>query len=160
MKLHFDRLDILVRKNEKPLLVIVTGLSGAGRSVAIKALEDIGFYCIDNLPVALLDSSISFIHTSENKAFALGMDIRDSRFAKDFIKLKDKLKESMRIEVVFLTAEEETLVNRYKSTRRRHPLISTGGDLVPAIRREQDMLDPVEKAADVVYDTSPWSPHF
>ena len=66
--------------DNKPLLVIVTGLSGAGRSVAIKSLEDCGFYCIDNLPIAMLDSAIGFIQSSDNNSFALGMDIRDSNF--------------------------------------------------------------------------------
>ena len=118
----------------KSLLVIVTGLSGAGRSVAINALEDNGFYCMDNLPVAMVDAVVEFISHSPHQYYAIGMDIRDAAFVKDFLNMNIRVRQSLQVDVVFLTASEETLARRYSETRRRHPLLDTGGELVTAVR--------------------------
>lgn len=147
------------KTNAKPLLVIVTGISGAGRSVAIKSLEDNGFYCIDNLPVAMLESAVAFAKSSVNQAHALGMDVRDPRFIAEFSKLKKDLAKEFKVDVVFLTADEEVITTRYVSTRRKHPLLDSGGELLAAIRREKALLEPIESASDEVFDTSSWSPH-
>ncbi len=144
-----------------PLLVIITGLSGAGHSVAIKALEDIGFYCIDNLPTELVVGALEFARKPENSGrnFAFGMDIRDRNFALKFSELKANISKSMRVEVLFLTAEEEVIANRYNTTRRKHPLLDVTGELMAAIRREKTFMDPVQEVADISYDTTTWSPH-
>lgn len=146
---------------QKPLLVVITGLSGAGRSVAIKCLEDLDFFCIENLPTALLKNMADyFLNSSRGQRFALGMDVRNKEFADNFPALKEWLAERFNVDVVFLTADDETLVNRYNSTRRRHPLLDSGGELNTSISRERRLLSPVRKSADCVFDTSTWSPHF
>lgn len=146
---------------EQPLLIVVTGLSGAGLSTAIRALQDSGFYCIDNLPVELLGQAIDLIKSGSyaSRGFAFGMDIRDQKFAASFPAMKEKLAERIRIDMLFLTADEKTLLARYGATRRKHPLMPpSGGGLLEAIRRENQMLAPMERAADVAFDTSTWSP--
>jgi UPF0042 nucleotide-binding protein len=143
----------------KPRLVIVTGMSGAGRTVGIHTLEDAGFFCIDNLPFALLESVGRFIVTSGYKHCAIGMDVRDSAFVEHFLETRSHLNKSMDVDVVFLSADDETLLNRYVSSRRKHPLLDTGGELLAAIKRERAILEPIERAADVVFDTSITSPH-
>ena len=144
------------------LLVVVTGLSGAGKSIAIKALEDSSFYCIDNLPVEILELVTDhFIANAKNNSrFAVGMDIRNRAFAKSFLALKEKISAKIKMDVIYLTADEEVIVQRYSTTRRKHPLLDEGGELLSAIRRENDILAPVEQTADVKFDTSSWSPHF
>ena len=143
----------------KPFLVVVTGLSGAGMSSAVNALQDNGFYCIDNLPMELIWNAVELIESGKIKArgFAFVMDIRDARFAAEFPSLKVKLAERLKLDVLFLTASESVLNVRYGSTRRKHPLLGTKGNLQAAIRREIELLEPVEKAADAVLDTSAWS---
>ena len=149
---------------DNPLLVIVTGLSGAGRSLTIKALEDLSFMCIDNLPLELLDVTINyFMKLSEahrQTRFALGMDIRDREFIAGFQATKVALEKRIKVEVVFLSCEEEMLVRRYSTTRRKHPLLDEGGELIGAIRREITMLSPIENIADWRIDTSSWTPHY
>ena len=149
---------------DDPLLVIVTGLSGAGRSVTIKALEDLSFMCIDNLPLDLLDTTLDhFLKLSsshQQTRFALGMDIRDRDFIAGIQATKAALAKRINIEVIFLSCEEEMLVRRYSTTRRKHPLLDEGGELMGAIRREITMLSPVEEIADWRIDTSSWTPHY
>ena len=147
---------------EKPKLVIVTGLSGAGKSIAIKALEDLSFYCIDNVPVEIVDHVISFFlkPTQTFKRVALGMDIRGRNFADQFIELKERISKKVDLDVLFLTCSDEILTRRYSTTRRKHPVIDEGGELLASIRREASLLRPVEEAADIKMDTSSWSPHY
>lgn len=143
-------------------LVVVTGLSGAGKSVAIKALEDISFYCIDNLPVEILELVVdNFIANSpNNQRFAIGMNIRNRANAKAFLDLRAKILSKIRVDVLYVGAGEEVIVQRYSTTRRKHPLLDEGGELLSAIRREMDALAPIEQAADAKFDTSSWSPHY
>ncbi|MEY4631542.1 MAG: hypothetical protein RIQ81_1662 [Pseudomonadota bacterium] len=144
-----------------PLLVVVTGLSGAGLSTALRALQDSGFYCIDNLPVELFDQTLDLISGGKIKArgFAFGMDIRDEKFAAAFPGLNQKLQKKIRIDTIFLSADEKTLLARFGATRRKHPLMpAEGGSLREAIRREAEILAPLEAAADAAFDTSNWSP--
>ncbi len=146
---------------EKPLLIIVTGLSGAGLSTALRALQDSGFYCIDNLPVELLGQTVDLIEsgTYASRGFAFGMDIRDEKFVSSFPALKDKLARRVRVDLMFLHSDEKTLLARYGATRRKHPLLtSAGGSLLEAIRREASILGPIEQVSDVAFDTSTWSP--
>lgn len=147
---------------KNPLLVIVTGLSGAGTSTALAALADAGLYCIDNLPTELLVPTIALLETGKLEAdagLAVCMNVRDPHFAEQFPKLKRQLADRIRLEVVFLTAEQHVIATRYGATRRRHPLMETGESLPEAIEREQELLGPVEEAADTVLDTTTWSPH-
>jgi len=148
------------KKSHPASLIIITGQSGAGRSMAIKALEDNGFLCVDNLPLGLMESVVEYFvagnHPSHN--FALGMDIRDPEFVTNFSSTVKKISKLIAVKVIFLSADEEILVSRYSSTRRKHPLLDTGGDLVAAIRREATLLAPLKKVADFSFDTSTWAP--
>lgn len=145
-----------------PLLVIVTGLSGAGNSTALHALADAGLYCIDNLPMELIGPTISLLESGRivaDNGLALCMDVRDLSFATQFPELRRQLAERIRLEVVFLTADSHVLATRFGATRRKHPLLRSGETLTEAIERERELLGPVEEAADTVFDTSTWSPH-
>lgn len=147
---------------DPPLLVIVTGLSGAGKSTAIKALEDLSFYCIDNLPFAMIDEVVDHFLKSHwsPRRFALGMDARDRDFLVGFADLRDRLQKKIKLDVLFLTAAAEQLAERFSTTRRKHPLLDTGGQLIAAIKRESHALQPIERLADVSFDTTTWSVHF
>lgn len=147
--------------SSKPLLVIVTGLSGAGMSTCVKALEDQGFFCIDNLPIETIWSVVEMITKGKTPArgWAFGMDIRDNEFSRKFPEIKKKLAEFVTLDVMFFTAEDKILATRFSETRRRHPLITRGADILKAVARERKLLKPVEDAADVIIDTSRWSPH-
>lgn len=143
----------------KAKLVIITGLSGAGRTVAIHTLEDFGFYCIDNLPFGLLESVANFLARSSHPFFALGMDVRDADFAARFPETKKLLSQLLDVEIVFLKADDDTILNRYVSSRRRHPLFDQAGELLLAIKRERALLESIENLADVVIETTATSPH-
>jgi UPF0042 nucleotide-binding protein len=145
-----------------PLLVIVTGLSGAGNSTALAALADNGMYCIDNLPMEMLAPTIDLLEKGRINAdhgLALGMDVRDKSFARQFPAIKRQLGGRVRVDVVFLTADDPVIATRFSTTRRRHPLMASGETLTEAIETERQILSPVEEAADVVIDTSNMSPH-
>ncbi len=149
-------------KAANPHLVIVTGLSGSGVSTALKALSDGGMYCIDNLPTDLVMATVDLYENGKIPAeggLALCMDVRDQKFASTFHELKKKLTDRIRVEVIFLTAEIHVIATRYGATRRKHPLLLSGETLTEAIEREREVLGPVEEAADVVLDTTKWSPH-
>ena len=150
--------------NEKsltPTLVIVSGLSGAGKSIAIKALEDMSYYCIDNLPLDLVENAVSYFITNpqSHKNLALGMDVRSENFVDRFAALKAKLKKKINVSVLFLTASDEVIASRYNTNRRRHPLHDETGELVASIRREAQALAPMIDQAEVVFDTGAWTPH-
>jgi len=142
----FSRVDV----------VVVTGMSGSGRSTAINVLEDIGYYCIDNLPSALVEQFIGLFASSNvgKSRVSLGMDVRDGGYVGAWPSVRKGLeKAGHRVTVVFLDAGDETLIRRYSETRRVHPL-GAGRDLPDAIRAERELLAPLERAADVVIDTS------
>lgn len=136
--------------------VIVTGMSGAGRSTAMKMMEDMGFYCIDNLPIPLLDKLIDFSNNfnSDIEKVAIGIDIRNGE---GFDKIESTLdllkKEKFKYEILFLDAVDEVLVKRYKETRRNHPL--AGMDRInKGIILEREKLAYLKKEADYIIDTS------
>jgi UPF0042 nucleotide-binding protein len=141
--------------------LIVTGLSGAGKSQALKVLEDIGFFCVDNLPLPLLENFLEFCGTSgeELSSIAVGMDVRGrgdpSGYPGAFSMLRSH---GHPIEVLFLEAEDRTLYTRYRETRRPHPL-EPGGSVLDVIRREREALAPLRGAANWVIDTSSLSIH-
>lgn len=140
-------------------LIIISGLSGSGKSIALHALEDLGYYCIDNMPAALLPSLIEEVTKPREKAathIAVSVDARNRH--SDLIELPtqiEALRESgVQIDLLFLQADDDELLKRYGETRRRHPLAETGVDLHAAIERERSILGPVINAADLVIDTS------
>jgi RNase adapter protein RapZ len=145
-------------------LVIVSGLSGAGKSVALHMLEDLGYYCIDNIPAALLKPFISHTVRAGEKTYertAVGLDARntDAEIA-SVPTLVDELKRSgIDCEVLFLIANDEELLRRFAETRRAHPLSRQGESLREAIATEHRLLEPVLNHADLVIDTSRMGVH-
>jgi UPF0042 nucleotide-binding protein len=140
-------------------LIIVSGLSGSGKSVALHILEDLGYYCIDNLPAALLQSAVDEVTSdAETQAtlVAVGIDARNRR--KDLRalpKLISQFRErDIATDVLFLQADDEVLLKRYSESRRRHPLAEQGSALLAAIEVEREMLAEVINSADLIIDTS------
>lgn len=137
-------------------LLIITGMSGAGRTTAMKFLEDIGYFCIDNLPVPLIDKLVDFSNgvQAENTKMAVGIDIRNGNVLNEVRKTLDSLTEKqVNYEILFLDAENDVLVKRYKETRRNHPL--AGGERIEqGIRRERERLAELKTQATYILDTS------
>ena len=131
--------------------VIVTGMSGAGKSTALKMLEDVGYFCIDNLPIALIPklTELLKVQAAEFHKVALGVDIRGGT---NLIKMEEML-ENMEHEVLFLEAGDDVLIKRYKETRRSHPL-ALNGNIKQGLTEERKLLAPVKKQADYIIDTS------
>jgi UPF0042 nucleotide-binding protein len=145
-------------------LVIVSGLSGSGKSVALHMLEDLDYYCVDNIPAGLLPMFISHTVRSHESTYgytAVGVDARNRPAEISSVpKLVDELKRSgVQCEVLFLRADDESLLKRYSETRRRHPLSRDGLGLAEAIRHERSLLEPIADAADLVIDTTRTSVH-
>lgn len=146
---------------KKPRIVIITGLSGSGKSTALRALEDIGFFCIDNLPVRLLPALLEIHAGGERDAdnIALGMDIRGKTFLEWHMEIIPDLKmKGYSIEILFLDATEESLLRRFSETRRSHPL-AEGGTVLESIRLEREKLFDLRQLADNVVDTSLYNIH-
>lgn len=141
-------------------IIIITGYSGSGKSTALDALEDAGFYCIDNMPVALLPKFLDLpLHSvSAIKGFAFVMDLRDRSFIAESETIFQSLRAEHDFSLVFLETDEKTLLNRYKETRRQHPL-SQGRSLIDGIRDEISRLKPLRIAADQIIDTSHFNVH-
>ena len=140
-------------------LLIVSGLSGSGKSVALHVLEDLGYYCIDNMPASLLKSLVDEItgqKTQPETRIAVGVDARNRQSDLDALPelIRELQAESVKTELLFLQATDETLLKRYGETRRRHPLAERGTELRLTIERERRLLTPVINAADLVIDTS------
>ena len=137
-------------------LVVITGHSGAGKSEAIAAFEDGGYFCVDNLPPRMIGSlGELFRHSGSGvERAAVVSDVRGGEYFEELIQvLEDLESDRLRPEVLFLEADEETLVDRYKETRRRHPL-APEGRIVEGIRAEREILAPLRERADMVMDTS------
>jgi RNase adapter protein RapZ len=142
-------------------IVIVTGLSGSGKSVAIRALEDEGYFCVDNMPVLLLPKFLELRSegVSEIQKLAFGMDLRQKEFVKNYQEIFHVLrKEGYHFMVLFLECSEEVLLKRYSETRRQHP-IAEGTDLLERIRSEKEQLKGLKEMADMVIDTSRLTVH-
>lgn len=142
-------------------IVIVTGLSGSGKSVAIRALEDIGFFCIDNLPVLLIPKFIDLCqgYQEEIKRIALGVDLRGGHFFQSGPEVLAEMRAAgHRVEVLFFDASDEMLLRRFSETRRPHPLAG-GAPVQEGIARERKALEGMRALADKVIDTSSLNVH-
>ncbi len=145
-------------------LVLISGLSGSGKSVALHMLEDLGYYCVDNIPAGLLPEFIAHTVRSNEDTFrhtAVGVDARNrpSEIA-SVPKLIEELRATgLACDIVFLRSEDEALLKRYSETRRRHPLSREGLGLAEAITQERALLKPIANAADLVIDTTRTSVH-
>jgi RNase adapter protein RapZ len=142
-------------------IIIITGLSGSGKSTAMAVLEDAGFYCVDNMPVALLPKflQLPIENNSEIAGIALVMDLREKGFLSKYRQVFESLKKKgYKFEILFLEAKEDILVQRYSATRRQHPL-SQGKSLLEGIRAEKQQLDDLRAASDKIIDTSSYNVH-
>ncbi|MCD8153785.1 MAG: RNase adapter RapZ [Clostridiales bacterium] len=137
--------------------VIVTGLSGAGKTAALKMLEDARYFCVDNLPIALLEkfaSMVPEIHGEDVKNVAMGIDARSGRSLDELERILDHMKETgYEFEILFMDAEDRVLVKRYKESRRSHPL-SMDGRVDDGIRLEREKMEFLRKRADYIIDTT------
>ncbi|MED4970798.1 RNase adapter RapZ [Geobacillus sp. NFOSA3] len=142
-------------------MVIITGMSGAGKTVAIHSFEDLGFFCVDNLPPTLLPKFLELMKESGNKMnkVALVMDLRSRDFFDSLFTALDELTEQSWVtpQILFLDAKDSTLVARYKETRRTHPLAPNGLPL-EGIRLERKLLEELKGRAQIIYDTSDLKP--
>ncbi len=142
-------------------VVVVTGLSGSGKSTAIKAFEDLDFFCVDNLPVVLLPEFLELRGESSDDLWhiALGMDIRERRFLESYPKIFTELRErGTNLEILFLDANNEALQRRFSQTRRKHPLVGTG-TVLDGIKAEREKLKDLKQMATRVIDTSNLNVH-
>jgi len=140
-------------------LVIISGLSGAGKSVVLRALEDFGFYCVDNLPIGILRGFMNFLAGQETNHYdcvAVGIDVRNT--GSSIVELPSLLKDlgnsEVTVELIFITATPSALLRRFSETRRKHPLSTQNISLADAITIEEKLLDPVSNSADLRIDSS------
>jgi UPF0042 nucleotide-binding protein len=133
-------------------------MSGSGKTVVLNAFEDSGYFCVDNLPVTLIETFVNLGHkTTTISKVAIGVDIRERKFLTNFSEELSSLRKKNKIKIIFLEATDTALIRRFKETRRPHPLGYK--DLKRAIRREAKLLAPVRQEADCIMDTSVLSPH-
>lgn len=142
-------------------VVIVTGLSGSGKSTAIRALEDLGFFCIDNLPLVILDKFLTLAEDHQQvRRVALGVDARERLFLDAFPETLQRVRAlGHRVEVLFLDCQDDVLLRRYSATRRRHPLEAEAGSLAAALALERLLLEPLKEQAAWIIDTSSLNVH-
>jgi UPF0042 nucleotide-binding protein len=142
----------------QPQLCIVSGLSGAGRTTVVKALEDLGFYCVDNMPVSLLEPFLA-LFAGRRQRLAAVVDVREREFLEQGPAIVDQLRErGLLFDLLFLDASDEVLAQRFDETRRVHPA-GGGRALASAIAREREMLAPLAQRADLVLDTTRMTVH-
>lgn len=142
-------------------VVIITGLSGSGKSTALRALEDIGFFCVDNLPVVLLPKflSITTLSSPEIRRVAMVMDLRERSFLEKYKRVFSIIKEKgYKIEILFLDSTDDSLLHRFSETRRIHPL-SEKGSVMDGISLEREKLSALKQMADQVIDTTSTNVH-
>ena len=150
-----------VGKEQSLSVFIITGLSGAGKSSALNVLEDIGYFCIDNLPVAFLPK---FLELSGNfsptiKGIALVMDLREKHFLKNFPGFyRQVVNSGIELELIFLEADDQTLIKRYSETRRKHP-VAVKGSVASAVSRERELMSEIRQLATVGIDPSQFTIH-
>jgi UPF0042 nucleotide-binding protein len=134
-------------------IFVITGVSGAGKSQALKVFEDFGWFCVDNLPIALLDEFAAFVQKSPAMTrVALGMDVREGKVLGALPPLLRRLKQQgLDVSVLFIDAADATVIHRFSETRHRHPL---GGKIAEAVKQERKLLAPIKGTADKVIDTT------
>ncbi len=140
-------------------LMVISGRSGSGKSVALRVLEDLGFYCVDNLPVDLLPA---FISANENtqQDIAVSIDVRNwPQCHQEISSLLKEIRQHIEVNVIFIDANDETLIKRYSETRRLHPLSRNNMTLEQAIHHEHELLLDLKKHADIVIDSTQYSIH-
>lgn len=136
--------------------VVVTGMSGAGKSTALKMLEDVGYYCVDNLPFSLIPklAELTSMPNEEISKIAVGIDIRNKHSFSEFEQILDELTQiKFEYEILFLDSRDDVLIKRYKETRRAHPLAGDGR-VDKGIEKEREKLESLRKRADYILDTS------
>ena len=136
--------------------VIVTGMSGAGKSTALKMLEDVGYYCVDNLPVLLIPklAELTRVPNKEINKIAVGIDIRNRHGFSEFQEVLDEMtKSGFEYEILFLDSRDDVLIKRYKETRRKHPLVKDGR-IAQGIEKEREKLSVLRERANYILDTS------
>jgi UPF0042 nucleotide-binding protein len=150
-----------VNENVATRLVVMSGLSGAGKTIALRTLEDLDYYCVDNLPAALMPSLLQAVSVGGHRRIAVGVDVRNR--TEDLAQLPDVLaqlaKGGVDYQLIFLDTRDEVLVKRYSDTRRRHPLSAEGLPLHDAIALERKLLRPLVAIADRVIDSSDLNVH-
>ena len=142
-------------------IIVLTGLSGSGKSTAIRALEDLGFFCVDNLPPVLLPKFIELCKASsgEISKVAMVMDVRERAFLKEYPDIFKELKhKGEKINILFLESSDEVLVRRFKETRRQHPLAEKGS-VLEGIKKERGKLSDLRMLASDILDTSSFTVH-
>jgi len=144
---------------EQAEIVIISGLSGSGKSHAANALEDLGFFCVDNLPTTLLPGFVDFLKASGTPRAALVVDMREPNFVTRFGRAFEKLKrQKVKVSLIFLEASDAALIRRFSETRRAHPL-ATNQPVREGIREERGALTSIRRLADLILDTSILSVH-
>ncbi|NRA43695.1 MAG: RNase adapter RapZ [Oligoflexales bacterium] len=147
---------------DKPLIIFVTGISGAGLKTGINALEDSGVYCIDNLPLEMIQPTLELIEKETivlEGGVAFGIHVRTAEDIPAFLQLHSQLSAKYRLDILFLTAEDSVLELRYSANRRRHYFLQEGRRLQEAFNFEKSLKASLEEKADIVIDTSQLSPH-
>ena len=138
-------------------LVVVTGMSGSGKRTAMKMLEDVGYYCVDNLPVRLIDKFVELVSqkNTELTKVAMGLDARADEPFEEVVKLLKTIRDgNIHLEILFLETSDQTLLRRYKESRRVHPLAPEGGRVEEGIEREREILEGIKGISDYIIDTS------
>jgi UPF0042 nucleotide-binding protein len=140
-------------------LVIVTGISGAGKASALKAFEDLGYYAVDNLPIDLVQGFAYLVRQShEISRAAIVVDVREGKSLKRFPAILKQLRKDLEVRVLFLDAKDEVLLRRFSETRRPHPL-GNNAAVLPSLKSERKSLDAVRNVADILLDTSKFNVH-
>ena len=147
------------KKSHRPELVIITGLSGSGKASVLRALEDLGYYSVDNMPVDLIPKFAELIcENSSIEAAALVVDIREREGLKRFPEILPKLRQTVTPRLVFLEADDDAIVRRFSETRRPHPL-GTGRSIAKSLRMEREQLAPIRAMAELIVNTSKFTVH-
>ncbi|WP_147821378.1 RNase adapter RapZ [Salidesulfovibrio onnuriiensis] len=143
-------------------VIVVTGLSGSGKSTALRVFEDLGYFCVDGMPVGMLPKLAEMFQQKDSKhrGLVLGMDLRQDDFIEEWEQAMAELDAvNLEVQVLFLECRLETLVTRYATTRRPHPLESIDIGLEQALEKEKTLLDPIRKVSALVLDTTDYSIH-
>ncbi|HET6277598.1 MAG TPA: RNase adapter RapZ [Candidatus Polarisedimenticolia bacterium] len=154
---------LLTRDSTLPLeIVVITGLSGSGKTLALRAFEDLGYFCVDNLPVPLIPvfTDLCVKSRKDISRAALVVDVREGKYLQDFPRMYDKLrrKGGPLVRLIFFESDDATLMQRFSETRRPHPL-AEGGSLESGIRKEREALRPLRDLADAMIDSSRFNVH-